>query len=562
MPRWPPYPASGQPSEARRQPGPGGAAADGRGDRHHHGGLPPKLERELVEAFDKNADGKLDAAEKQAAHEKARDMRQERRKKMRAKFDKNGDGQLDESERTEMRREWHDRLDGEKRDVLRKFDANGDGKLDEQEKTTAMRQTRERWEERRRQFIRRFDTDGDGKLSEQEKATAKAACEKEHAGRGKNTNPPATPPGHPGIIIMRVALARRGYSATGGAERYLLRFANGLATRGHQPVLLTGDAWPNDAWPHGAIRRFPGHSPRSFADAVHDSRSTIGCDTLFSLERLWACDTYRAGDGVHTAWLERRARLEPWWKSAFRRLQPKHRALQALESALFSGGAGRIVVNSKLVAREIQHHFQTPESKIHLVYNGYDLPAHESTEDPGHGRVRTRKLLGIPDHATLLLFTGSGWERKGLRFAIEALHALDDNHIHLLVAGSGKMHGHLRHPRAHYPGPVMDMAPLLAAADLFVLPTLYDPFSNACLEAARHGLPVITTTANGFSELIENDVHGTVIEAADATALADAIDHWSSDGRAARARNACAANAAPFTIDANVQATLDILCAI
>ena len=48
-------------------------------------------------------------------------------------------------------------------------------------------------------------------------------------------------------------------------------------------------------------------------------------------------------------------------------------------------------------------------------------------------------------------------------------------------------------------------------ADVFVLPTLYDPFSNVCLEAMACGVPVITSTSNGASEIIEHGVSGYVL---------------------------------------------------
>ena len=355
---------------------------------------------------------------------------------------------------------------------------------------------------------------------------------------------------------MRVALVRRAWAATGGAERYLMRFAAGLAEHGHEPVLVSGPDWPAERWPHGEIVRLPAGSPRIFADALAARRAGMGCDHLFSLERVLACDSYRAGDGVHAAWLERRAAREPKWKSAFRRWQPKHREILDLEQALFSGGAGTIIVNSRLVAREIAEHFRTPPGKIHLVYNGYDLPAHESTEEPGHGREATRARLGLREDQTMVLFTGSGWERKGLADAVSALGHLDNKSTVLVVAGSGKMRARLRHDRAVYPGPVLDMAPLYAAADVFILPTLYDPFSNASLEAARHGLPVITTTANGFGEWVDEEVTGSVVAPGDVDRLAAALEYWSTGYRAREARAACAAKVAGLTVAANVALTL------
>ena len=354
-------------------------------------------------------------------------------------------------------------------------------------------------------------------------------------------------------------MVRRAWAETGGAERYLMRFAAGLVAHGHEAMLVTGSDWPAERWPHGPIFRLPSKSPRTFADALARSRASLGCDRLFSLERVHACDTYRAGDGVHAAWLERRAAREPKWKSAFRLWQPKHREILALEKDLFSGGAGHIIVNSSMVAREIRDHFGTPETRIHLVYNGYDLPAHESTEEPGHGRESTRQRLGIREDQTLILFTGSGWERKGLADAVAALDLLDNKSTILVVAGSGKMRPNLRHARARYPGPILDMAPLYAAADLFVLPTIYDPFSNASLEAARHGLPVITTTANGFGELIQQEVHGSIVPPGDVERLAAAIEYWSTGYTAREARSRCAANVANRTIATNVSETLAVV---
>ena len=64
----------------------------------------------------------------------------------------------------------------------------------------------------------------------------------------------------------------------------------------------------------------------------------------------------------------------------------------------------------------------------------------------------------------------------------------------------------------HFLGPRSDVETLYAAANLFVLPTRYDAFSNACLEAMASGLPVATTPANGASELIEPGANGLLCE--------------------------------------------------
>ena len=65
--------------------------------------------------------------------------------------------------------------------------------------------------------------------------------------------------------------------------------------------------------------------------------------------------------------------------------------------------------------------------------------------------------------------------------------------------------------RVRVEGFAADPRPYYAAADAFVLPTKFDPFSNATAEALACGLPVITTAANGVSELMTDGLEGMVL---------------------------------------------------
>jgi UDP-glucose:(heptosyl)LPS alpha-1,3-glucosyltransferase len=104
------------------------------------------------------------------------------------------------------------------------------------------------------------------------------------------------------------------------------------------------------------------------------------------------------------------------------------------------------------------------------------------------------------------------------------------------------------------------MPSLYHAADIFLLPTVYDPFSNACLEALAAGRPVITTRANGFSEIMESGRHGTIVEnGRDIDALDAALQFWSDPARRARAHIDNLTLAAQFDISPNVAQTLQIL---
>ncbi|MEA3211524.1 MAG: UDP-glucose:(heptosyl)LPS alpha,3-glucosyltransferase [Chthoniobacter sp.] len=352
---------------------------------------------------------------------------------------------------------------------------------------------------------------------------------------------------------MKIGLVRRGYSRTGGAEAYLLRFAETAVASGHE-ALLFSEQWPRDAWPWEHVQ-IHSRSPRQFADSLRARRANAACDCLFSLERVWGCDVYRAGDGVHAAWMERRAQFEPFWKPWLRRFNRKHLELLALERHLLGPeGAGLVIANSHLVKAEIERRFAFPAEGIRVVYNG--VPPYSPAPD---ARLATRRELGLRTEDYVLLFAGSGWERKGLRFAMSAVNALPSS-ARLLVAGRGSTRGLPESRRTRFLGPVPEMARYYAAADAFVLPTLYDPFSNACLEALAAGLPVITTQHNGFAEIIQPGGQGEVVaDPRDSMALVRAIEAWRDPARRTPLRPQLQGLGARFTLAANARQTLAII---
>jgi UDP-glucose:(heptosyl)LPS alpha-1,3-glucosyltransferase len=236
-----------------------------------------------------------------------------------------------------------------------------------------------------------------------------------------------------------------------------------------------------------------------------------------------------------------------------------------LEQSLFSGSnTTRAIAASQMVKDEIVNIYRYPADKIEIVRNG--LPLEKFHFDP-ELRERSRDDLKLKPDQTALLFAGSGWERKGLLFAIEAAALCRDRKIRLLVAGRGNARPYTtkrlrfwREEPVQFLGEIADMLRVYAAADIFILPTIYDPFSNACLEALACGLPVITTRSNGFSEIIENGVHGSTVDhASDFLALRDAIRLWSDSSRRAAARTINMQRAAQFDIAKNVEQTLKIL---
>jgi len=354
---------------------------------------------------------------------------------------------------------------------------------------------------------------------------------------------------------LTIGLVRRGHSDTGGAEAYLKRLARGLSESGHTIRLFTDASWPAREWSWGPITRLQGGTAHRFADELEKIAPRGHCDLLLSLERVWRCDVYRAGDGIHQAWMRRRDAASSPLRSRLRRFNAKHQDVLELERALFSGGARRVIANSQMVKREAEEYYGYPADRIHVVPNG--IPLADFHPDP-EARSLRRQIARLCDDEIAVLFVGSGWERKGLRYAIDAVESLGKK-FRLFVAGRGrgrKVNG----PTVQHLGAARDLPALYAAADIFLLPTLYDPFSNACLEALAAGLPVITTRDNGFSEIIKQRVHGSIVDAPSNVAqLCEALLYWSDASRREASRPAILECAKHFDISKNVQRTLAVL---
>lgn len=356
---------------------------------------------------------------------------------------------------------------------------------------------------------------------------------------------------------LNIGFVRRGFSQSGGAEAYLRRLARGVVTAGHEVTLFSTTEWPESEWPSPRLERIGRAEPLAFADELERLNPQKYCDVLVSLERIWRCDFFRAGDGVHRAWLERKAQFDSPLQKMARRYSRKHAGILQLEQALLGeGGARRVIANSALVRDDIMHCYGLAAEAIDVVRNGVRV------SDFGPAplkREAARAQLNLRPDEIAVLFSGSGWERKGLRYAIEAVENLRGARKKLMVVGRGNQRKY-RSRDAHFLGELNDVRLPLAAADIFLLPTLYDPFSNASLEAMAAGIPVITTRSNGCSEIIDEKVHGSIVDCADnLAALVSGLQFWSDESRRREARSALLERATQFDISRNVAHTLELL---
>lgn len=339
---------------------------------------------------------------------------------------------------------------------------------------------------------------------------------------------------------MRIALIRQKYTPFGGAERYMARLVEGLAAAGHEVHILAAQ-WDAGGDARVTLHRVPIARKPGWLKSLTFS---LGCkkiieserfDVVFSLERTLRQDVYRAGDGCHRIWLRQKqlGKGVLSWLATY--LSPFQLAYLRLERKLFTDERLKaIIANSRRGKAEIVELYGVDPAKIHVIYNGIDAAAFP-LEQRERLRLELAERYGLKDELRIL-YVGSGFARKGVPALIEAAAKLTIP-FRLFIVGKGRTSGLKRRAeqlgiseRVEFTGPVRDVEKYYLGCDVFAFPTLYDPFSNATLEAMACGLPVVTSSFNGVSELIEEGESGFVLrDPINAAEIARCIEKMSGE---------------------------------
>ena len=359
---------------------------------------------------------------------------------------------------------------------------------------------------------------------------------------------------------MRLAIVRQRYNPFGGAERIVARALPALERAGTEVTLIARSA---SGW--GARRVitvtpfYIGRTWRdwAFARAARAAWRREAFDVVQSHERIPGCELYRAGDGVHRRWLELRAKSAGPLERLGMALNPYHRYVCAAERQMFEHPRLRAVICiSEMVRSDILRSFRIDPAKLHVVYNGVDLDYFHPRE-----RVRreaTRRELGYGPRDAVLLFVGSGFARKGLAAAIDALGAAREPRLRLLVVGKDAQQARFAAraraagmtERVRFLGGQEDVRPFYAAADCLVMPSRYEPFGSTALEALAMGLPVVASSRCGAAEVIDPGVNGWVCEPDDPRGLARLVQQADAAAGSPAMGEAARRSAERYAIDA------------
>lgn len=351
------------------------------------------------------------------------------------------------------------------------------------------------------------------------------------------------------------------------------RLIDGLIAEGHA-VHVFAAHWDTGAESKVAVHPVPVVTLTGWLKALSFS---LNCrrmilrerpDIVFSLERTLHQDIYRAGDGCHRQWLILKNLGKGVLHKAWTWLNPFQLAYIWLERRMLKNPALKaIIANSQRGKEDIVRLYNVDPALIHVIYNGID-PVSLDLEQRENSRRAVGEEFGLSNELRLL-YVGSGFKRKGVVTAIHAAAQLKMP-FRLFIVGKGRTAGYRKLAQrlgiqeyVTFTGPRKNVEQFYLGCDLFVFPTLYDPFSNATLEAMAHGLPVITTQYNGVAELIRQGDNGFVVQDPfDAATFAVHINRLSDHDMRRQVGRSAAETASAFTMQRNVRETLAVIRAV
>jgi len=206
-----------------------------------------------------------------------------------------------------------------------------------------------------------------------------------------------------------------------------------------------------------------------------------------------------------------------------------HRRLQrVIMNKLLAPFTAGYIACGELVARQVREWYGYPERKVELIYNGVDtdvfrVPADRSDVKAQLGFDRDRPVVGMVARLD---------PEKGHRYFFEAIKRLVENYdVQWVVVGSGRgeervlqqAHEAGIYERVEFLGMRRDLPELLAAFDVYVLPSMKEGFPITTLNAMAAGCAVVVSDYPANLEAVEDGVNGCIVPMRDGRALAAAI---------------------------------------
>ncbi len=344
----------------------------------------------------------------------------------------------------------------------------------------------------------------------------------------------------------------------GGAETSTQQFIHHLMESGVELHLVTRSR-PSPT-PGMCVHTISGASMSrtrasvTFTHRVERFLATEPFDIVHAISPCLSADVYQPRGGTVAETIERnialrRGRMAQSLKRRADLFNLKRHYMLTLERKLMTQSDRPIVVAiSDYVVRQLKRHYGLDESRIRKIYNGVD-PDETAPDARARNRADIREEFSIRQTDCLVLSVAHNFRLKGIERWMEALAVFvkrGASDLRSLVVGKGD--GERWHRLAArlgladhliFTGPSERVQAFRHAADILVHPTYYDPCSRVVLESIAAGLPCITTTWDGASEMIRDGESGFILDDPwDVEALVERVDRLRDPARRRRFRQA------------------------
>jgi glycosyltransferase involved in cell wall biosynthesis len=238
----------------------------------------------------------------------------------------------------------------------------------------------------------------------------------------------------------------------------------------------------------------------------------------------------------------------------------------AIAERLLMRGTDRVVASAEAVRKFYIGQVHADPAKVDVIYNAVDFA---QAQPSGVSRRDMRASLGVPGDAVVFGVIARLTEQKGHRFLFDALAAtpaLAD--VHLIVIGGGERRDALSGQvaalglsrRVHFLGPRRDLGDLLAAMDVFVMPSLWEGLPLSLVLAMGASLPVVATAVAGIPEVVDDGNTGLLVPAGNTAALGAALARVAADAglRERLGRTGQASVLPRFGVDRYVSSVTDL----
>lgn len=328
----------------------------------------------------------------------------------------------------------------------------------------------------------------------------------------------------------------------GGAEQHLVRVARAIRARGYEPeVFVLSPGGPlTSALIEGGVPVHGMRLPDWLRRVLRHERAVAWTGLALSAAALWWLYWRRKADVTHfflpsayivggiTALLAPRT-LRVMSRRSLNHYQASHRLFTRIEYRLHPR-MDLVCGNSRAVMRQLREE-GVPPARLRLIYNGIDTQQYR----PQHSRGEVRQELGIADTALVFVTVANLIPYKGHADLIRALASIADRVPQpwvCLCVGRDDGIGPALQAQAdeagigsnlRFLGARHDVPDLLAAADIGLLCSHQEGFSNAVIEGMACGLPMVVTDVGGNAEAVVHGHSGLVVPAQDSASLARAL---------------------------------------